>query len=67
MNRLPSISTMVRIGAGGRVKAGVTVTAFLRSLPYRDRRTASGVEFLLIHSLLGKTEHHIIDRWPLLG
>lgn len=24
-------------------------------------------EFLLIHSLLGKTEHHIIDRWPLLG
>ncbi|OWV79889.1 2'-5' RNA ligase [Rhizobium sp. R635] len=24
-------------------------------------------EFLLIHSLLGKTEHRIIDRWPLLG
>ncbi|WHO73262.1 2'-5' RNA ligase family protein [Rhizobium sp. BT03] len=24
-------------------------------------------EFLLIHSLLGKSEHHIIDRWPLLG
>ncbi|MBB2751362.1 UNVERIFIED_ORG: 2'-5' RNA ligase [Rhizobium aethiopicum] len=24
-------------------------------------------EFLLIHSILGKTEHHIIDRWPLLG
>ncbi|MBX5172125.1 MULTISPECIES: 2'-5' RNA ligase family protein [unclassified Rhizobium] len=24
-------------------------------------------EFLLIHSVLGKTEHHIIDRWPLLG
>jgi 2'-5' RNA ligase len=24
-------------------------------------------EFLLIHSLLGKTVHHIIDRWPLLG
>jgi RNA 2',3'-cyclic 3'-phosphodiesterase len=24
-------------------------------------------EFLLIHSVLGKTEHRIIDRWPLLG
>ncbi|MBY5865304.1 2'-5' RNA ligase family protein [Rhizobium leguminosarum] len=24
-------------------------------------------EFLLVHSLLGKTEHRIIDRWPLLG
>lgn len=24
-------------------------------------------EFLLIHSVLGKTEHHIVDRWPLLG
>ncbi|EJZ22075.1 2'-5' RNA ligase family protein [Rhizobium sp. Pop5] len=24
-------------------------------------------EFLLIHSLLGKTEHRIVDRWPLLG
>ncbi|NYJ13602.1 hypothetical protein GGI64_004686 [Rhizobium leguminosarum] len=40
---------------------------FLRSRPYRDRRTASGVEFLLIHSVPGKTEHHIVDRWPLLG
>ncbi|MBY5557102.1 2'-5' RNA ligase [Rhizobium leguminosarum] len=24
-------------------------------------------EFLLIHSVLGKTEYRIIDRWPLLG
>ena len=24
-------------------------------------------EFLLIHSLLGETEHRIVDRWPLLG
>lgn len=24
-------------------------------------------EFLLIDSLLGKTEHRIVDRWPLLG
>lgn len=24
-------------------------------------------ELLLIHSVLGKTEHDIIDRWPLLG
>lgn len=24
-------------------------------------------ELLLIHSVLGKTEHHIVDRWPLLG
>ncbi|OWV81011.1 2'-5' RNA ligase [Rhizobium sp. R634] len=24
-------------------------------------------EFLLIHSVLGNTEHHIIDRWPLLN
>ncbi|MBA5802062.1 2'-5' RNA ligase family protein [Rhizobium changzhiense] len=24
-------------------------------------------EFLLIHSVLGKTEHRIIDRWPLLS
>ncbi|MBB4216008.1 hypothetical protein FHT79_003195 [Rhizobium sp. BK212] len=24
-------------------------------------------EFLLVHSVLGKTEHRIIDRWPLLG
>ncbi|MBY3037547.1 2'-5' RNA ligase family protein [Rhizobium laguerreae] len=24
-------------------------------------------EFLLIHSILGKTEYRIIDRWPLLG
>lgn len=24
-------------------------------------------EFLLIHSVVGKTEHRIIDRWPLLG
>ncbi|MGO7448305.1 2'-5' RNA ligase family protein [Rhizobium ruizarguesonis] len=24
-------------------------------------------EFLLIHSVLGKAEHRIIDRWPLLG
>ncbi|PDT04014.1 2'-5' RNA ligase [Rhizobium chutanense] len=33
-----------------------------------DRPVSWGAEeFLLIHSLLGKTEHHIIDRWPLLG
>ncbi|MBB4438937.1 hypothetical protein M2310_001956 [Rhizobium leguminosarum] len=24
-------------------------------------------EFLLIESLIGETEHRIIDRWPLLG
>ncbi|MBB3655919.1 2'-5' RNA ligase [Rhizobium sp. BK650] len=24
-------------------------------------------EFLLIHSIYGKSEHHVINRWPLLG
>nr|KZB01309.1 hypothetical protein A4A59_13825 [Rhizobium leguminosarum] len=24
-------------------------------------------ELLLIRGVLGKTKHHIIDRWPLLG
>ncbi len=27
----------------------------------------TAAEFLLVHSVLGKTEHRVIDRWPLLG
>ncbi|NKK65966.1 MULTISPECIES: 2'-5' RNA ligase family protein [Rhizobium] len=55
---------------GGNFKPHMTLLYDRKTVPPTSLDTPvswTASEFLLVHSLLGKTEHRIIDRWPLLG
>ncbi|RXT27990.1 2'-5' RNA ligase [Rhizobium leguminosarum] len=55
---------------GGNFKPHMTLLYDRKTVPPATLDTPvswTASEFLLIHSVLGKTEHRIIDRWPLLG
>ncbi|MGO6995672.1 2'-5' RNA ligase family protein [Rhizobium leguminosarum] len=60
----------LRHNVGRDYKPHMTLLYDLKAVPPTTLDTPvswTASEFLLIHSVLGKTEHRIIDRWPLLG
>jgi 2'-5' RNA ligase len=66
-------AAMARAGLGRVVERGFTAHVTISyDDPEIDERTVDPIgwtvdELLLIHSLIGRTEHRVIGRWPLRG